>query len=275
MYGAIIGDIVGQPYESKRVAAPEKDFTLFKPYNHFTDDTVMTVAVAEALMEAGGDAGLERIKEHAVRSMRKWGRRYPHAGYGRAFKSWLFTKDPKPYGSWGNGSAMRVSPVAWLYDDLEQVLEVSKAVAEVTHDHPEGIKGAQGAAGALFLARSGLGKEKIRAFLEGTIGYDLSFTIDGIRDIYTFSSACQASVPQALEAFLEGESFEDVIRTAVYLGGDSDTIAAIAGSVAEAYYPVPEEMIEEARSRLTPDLLEVVDRFYQRAGACRRSSFHV
>ncbi|MBR0464576.1 MAG: ADP-ribosylglycohydrolase family protein, partial [Clostridia bacterium] len=234
MYGAILGDIIGSPYEfdmGKKV----KDFPLFSKASEFTDDSVMTVAVAEALMDTKGQDD-DRVKEALVESMRRWGRRYPDAGYGGMFARWLESRDPKPYGSFGNGSAMRVSAAGWLYDTLEATRHAAALTAMVTHNHPEGVKGAEAAAGAIFMARKGMGKDQIRRYVADEFGYDLSRTCDEIRPHYRHVETCQQTVPEAVTAFLEGNSFEDVIRTAVSLGGDCDTLTCIAGGIAEAYY---------------------------------------
>ena len=261
MYGAILGDMIGSPYEFDQ-GDKTKVFPLFSKHSEFTDDTVMTIAVAEAFMDSSGEP--EELHQVLVRSMQRYGKRYPHAGYGIRFSSWLSARDPKPYGSFGNGSAMRVSPVAWLFDDLQTVREMAKISSEVTHDHPEGIKGAESTASVIFLARMGHSKAEIREYVEKEFGYDLSRTCDEIRPNYRHVESCQETVPEAITAFLEGESFEDVIRTAVSLGGDCDTLTAIAGSMAEAFYGVPEDLKKECRSRLTEDLLEVLDRFEER-----------
>jgi ADP-ribosylglycohydrolase len=193
--------------------------------------------------------------------MQKWGHRYPGAGYGVRFCGWLERNNPKPYNSFGNGSAMRVSSVGWLYNDLETVRRMARLSAEVTHNHPEGIKGTEATAAAIFLARTGSTKAEIRAYIEENFRYDLSRTCDEIRPDYYHVESCQETVPEAITAFLEGESFEDVIRTAVSLGGDCDTLTCIAGSMAEAFYGVPEELKAECRNRLPDDLLEVLQQF--------------
>jgi len=267
MIGAILGDIIGSPYEfdqDKELVA-DKKFPLFCQRSRFTDDTVMTVAVAEGLMNGYGDPGKSRLE--VIRSMRSWGGRYPRAGYGTRFVRWLSAADPQPYGSFGNGSAMRVSSAAWLYPTLDQVLEYASVSAEVTHNHPEGIKGAQATAAAIFLGRTGASKAEIKEYLEKTFGYDLSRTIDQIRPAYHHVESCQETVPQAATAFLEGTSFEDVIRTAVSLGGDADTLTAIAGSMAEGFYGVPEELAAQCKARLPQDLLEVLERFSRQRAA--------
>lgn len=261
MYGAILGDIIGSPYEFDR-SPKVKDFPLFSETSEFTDDTVMTIAVAEAFMD--GEAGDETLQGRLINAMRKYGRAYPHAGYGGRFSWWLTSSEPRPYGSYGNGSAMRVSSVAWLYNDLETVRGMARLSAEVTHNHPEGIKGAESTAAAIFLARTGSTKEEIRDYITQEFGYDLSRTCDEIRPGYCHVESCQETVPEAITAFLEGESFEDVIRTAVSLGGDCDTLTAIAGSMAEGFFGVPEELKAECRKRLPEELRLVLDRFEKR-----------
>ena len=214
MIGAIFGDIVGSVYEFQNHRS--KDFPLFREDSEFTDDSVMTVAVAEALLSHKREDGTEAFKEKLMDSMHKWGHAYPDAGYGSRFFWWLARRERRPYNSFGNGSAMRVSPVAWYAESLEEAMTLARASAEVTHNHPEGIKGAEVTAGAIFLARAGATMEQIRGFAE--CFYDLDFTIDGIRPTYRFNETCQDTVPQALEAFLESASFEDCIRTGVSVG---------------------------------------------------------
>ena len=261
MIGAILGDIIGSPYEFDR-GKKTKDFPLFSGDSEFTDDTVMTLAVAQAFLDAGPEADDETVRESMVRSMRLLGRRYPNAGYGGRFGRWLRSRFPaKPYNSYGNGSAMRVASAAWLFGDLDSVLRAAKLSAEVTHNHPEGIKGAQATAAAIFLARTGHTKAEIKAYIEENFHYDLSRTCDEIRPSYRHVESCQETVPQAVTAFLEGEDFEDVIRTAVSLGGDCDTLTAIAGSIAEGFYGVPERLERACRMRLPDELWDIVERF--------------
>lgn len=255
MLGAIAGDIIGSPHE--HAGTKTTDFPLFHDRCRFTDDTVLTVAVASAILE--GRSYYDSIKTFA--------RRYPDAGYGREFKFWLRLPDDEsdPYFSFGNGSAMRVSPVGFAFDSVERVLEEAKKTAEITHNHAEGIKGAQAVALAVFLARNGAGKATIKYEISGRFGYDLDRTLDEIRPTYTFKSSCQESVPESLIAFLESESVEDAIRKAISLGGDADTMACIAGAVAQASYRhVPPEITSRVRGLLTPDLLDVLDRFSER-----------
>lgn len=263
MYGAILGDMIGAPYEFDR-GKKTKEFPLFTDESCFTDDTVMTIAVAEALMNTIG-CPPEEVKTALVSSMQEWGNSYPDAGYGGRFFDWLFLSyDPQPYGSYGNGSAMRVASAGWLYDTLEETRRHARLSAEVTHNHPEGIKGAESVASAIYLARNGASKEEIRMYLISEFGYDLSRTCDEIRPDYYHVESCQETVPEAITAFLEGEDFEDVIRTAVSLGGDCDTLTCIAGSMAEAFYGVPYELVLACRSRLPKDMLQVLDRFAEK-----------
>ncbi|MBE6975305.1 MAG: ADP-ribosylglycohydrolase family protein [Ruminococcaceae bacterium] len=258
MYGAILGDIIGSPYEFD-MGDKTKDFPLFSPNSAFTDDTVMTIAVAEAFMDGQGDA--EQIRSLLIEAMRRYGRLFPDAGYGGMFRRWLTSPDPKPYWSCGNGSAMRVAAVAWLFSDLETVRRMARLSAEVTHNHPAGIKGAEATAAVIFLARTGHSKAEIRAYITEQFGYNLSRTCDQIRPTYFHVETCQETVPEAITAFLEGETFEDVIRTAVSLGGDCDTLTCIAGGMAEAFYGVPAALQEECRRRLPGSLRAVLDRF--------------
>jgi ADP-ribosylglycohydrolase len=260
MYGAILGDIIGSPYEFDR-GEKTKKFPLFSRHSTFTDDTVMTIAVAEAFLDARGMTDMAWIRRRLVESLHKYGRLFPDAGYGGRFGMWLFLNGTEPYGSYGNGSAMRVSAVAWLYDDLETVRKMARLSADVTHNHSEGIKGAEATASAIFLARTGSTKSQIKEYIEKNFCYDLSRTCDDIRPDYRHVESCQETVPEAITAFLEGESFEDVIRTAVSLGGDCDTLTAIAGSIAEGFYGVPENLKQECRNRLPVQLLEVLQRF--------------
>lgn len=263
MYGAILGDIIGSPYEFDR-GNKSKDFPLFSQESRITDDTAMTIAVAEALLAAREGCFIddEGATEALVGAcMRKWGNRYPDLGYGGRFSWWLTAKQPQPYGSYGNGSAMRVSAAGWLLPSLEETEEVAAWTAKVTHNHPEGVKGAVATAAVIYLARHGRSKEEIKKYVEQRFAYDLSRSCDEIRPTYRHVESCQQTVPEAVTAFLEGGDYTDVIRTAVSLGGDTDTLAAIAGAMAEAYYGVPEELQEECRRRLPGDMLEVLDRF--------------
>lgn len=259
MFGAILGDIIGSPFEFDPVKTME--FPLFSGESTYTDDTVMTIAVADALMEVTQDMPEEEIRGRIVASLRWFGRRHPHVGYGRAFQKWLKSQHPKPYNSWGNGSAMRVSPVGWLWEDMDSVRKMARLSAEVTHNHPEGIKGAESVAAAILLARKGAAAEEIRSYVETEFGYDLHRTCDEIRPGYGFDVSCQGSVPESIIAALESSSVEDAIRRTVSLGGDADTQAAIAGSIAEAMFGVPEILKKECRIRLPVDLKDVLIRF--------------
>ena len=258
MYGAILGDIIGSPYEFDR-GAKIKAFPLFIEKSHFTDDTVMTIAVASALLCVPRD--YDTIFTVVMDSMQKWGHKYPHAGYGGKFREWLKSEDPKPYGSFGNGSAMRVSAAGWLYDTAELTRLVARLTAEVTHNHPEGIKGAEAVASAIFLARTGESKQIIKKYIEDEFGYDLSRTLDKIRPNYHMDITCQGSVPEAITAFLESTDFEDAVRNAVSIGGDTDTIACITGSIAEAYYGLTPIQEEECLKRIPNKMKDVLRRF--------------
>ena len=258
MYGAILGDIIGSPYEFDR-GSKSKDFPLFSPDSTYTDDSVMTLAVADAFLGAPQEDAV--IRKRLIQSMQHYGRKYPYAGYGGMFRRWLKDPNPQPYGSYGNGSAMRVSSAGWLFDDLQTVRHMARLSAEVTHNHPEGIKGAEATASAIYLARTGSSKSEIKTYIEANFHYDLSRTCDEIRPTYRHVESCQETVPEAITAFLEGESFEDVIRTAVSLGGDCDTLTAIAGSIAEGFYGVPEELKQQCRQRLPEDLRQVLRQF--------------
>lgn len=257
MYGAILGDIIGSPFEFDR-GDKTKEFDLFTRGCGFTDDSVMTIAVAEALLAVGPFATIEEIEEAVKASMVDWGNRYPHAGYGRRFRHWLREKDPKPYSSFGNGSAMRVSAVGWLYDSLDRTREVARATANVTHNHPEGIKGAEATASAIFMARNGASKKEIKEYIEKEFQYDLNRTLDEIRPTYHMDETCQKTVPEATIAFLEAEDFEDAIRNAVSLGGDTDTVGAITGGIAEAFFGIPAILIAECKARIDDDRMKSI-----------------
>ena len=251
MLGAIVGDIVGSIYEFNNHRS--KDFPLFGEDCKFTDDTVLTIAVADCLMNNGNYT--EYIKNYA--------RKYTGRGYGGRFRQWISSESMEPYNSWGNGSAMRVSAVGFAYNDLEAVMNEAKRSAEVTHNHPEGIKGAQATAVAIFMARKGQSKEQIKAAIAQSFGYDLNRTVDEIRPTYVFNESCQETVPEAIIAFLESKDFEDAIRNAISLGGDSDTLACITGGMAEAFYGgVPEDIAKKALSYLDSNMREVVEKFY-------------
>ncbi len=265
MYGAILGDIIGSPYEFD-MGNKSKEFPLFSQRSTYTDDTVMTLAVANALMTRHREKKV--IQMRLVFGMKKYGQQFPYAGYGGMFRQWLAMEEPEPYGSYGNGSAMRVSAVAWRYNSLRTVRRVARWSAEITHNHLEGIKGAEATAAAIFLARTGKSKAEIKAYIEENYGYDLSRTCDEIRPNYYHIETCQETVPEAITAFLEGTSFEDVIRTAVSLGGDCDTLTCIAGAIAEGFYGVPEELKQECRNRLPEKLRWVLENF--EAYRCRK-----
>ena len=250
LLGALAGDVIGSVYEHHPPQTP--DFPLFSPHSRFTDDSVLTIAVADAILSGCDYAG--RILAY--------GRRYPHAGYGGSFIEWLNSAHPQPYNSFGNGSAMRVSPVAWAFNSVEDVLREAKNSAEVTHNHPEGIKGAQAVALAIYMARTGADKEIIKREIETRFGYNLSSRLAAIRKVYKWDVTCQGSVPESIIAFLESDDFEGAIRNAISLGGDADTMAAIAGSIAEAFYGgVPEGIAREVLRRVPPELREIVEQF--------------
>ncbi len=253
MIGALAGDIIGSVYE--RFPLKTTTFPLFHSHCRFTDDSVMTVAVADAILNGADYAA----------SMKKWGRKYPDAGYGGSFFRWIFQDDTRPYHSWGNGSAMRVSPVGWAFDDVERVLREAEKTAAVSHDHPEGIKGAQAVALAVFLARTGQTKDAIRHDISRRFGYGLDDTVEAIRPTYAFDVSCQGSVPEAIIAFLDSIDYEDAVRKAVSLGGDSDTLACMAGSIAEAFYKeISDDLRRTARTFLPEEMLDILDAFEQR-----------
>lgn len=268
MMGAIIGDIVGSRFEWNN--HKDKHFELFTEDCRMTDDSIMTLAVAKALMETekameSVAKGQERTNEYyillekmSVQYMQAFGRRYPDCGFSRAFFQWIISDDPQPYNSYGNGAAMRISPVAYVGRTEKEIQHLSETVTDVSHNHEEGLKGAEATAIAIFMARSGSSKDEIRNRISENY-YPLNFTLDGIRDAYRFTTDCQATVPQAIIAFLESTSFEDAIRNAVSLGGDSDTLAAIAGAIAEAYYGIPEQIKERALSYFDVELLSVYE----------------
>ena len=261
MLGAIVGDVVGSPYEFDWNNVKTTNFPLFSKRSKFTDDSVMTLAVAEALMMCGGKITEAEFESNVIKTMQDFGARYPDAGYGARFSGWLVAKAPKPYNSFGNGSAMRVSPVAWAFDDLEDVEQFAAVSARVTHNHPEGIKGALATAVAIFLARQGKSQAEIRHHIEESYGYDLSRMLDEIRPKYHHVESCQETVPEAITAFLEGQNFEHAIREAVSLGGDSDTLTAITASIAEAAWGIPPDIEAKVLSRLDPFLRDVLERW--------------
>ena len=253
MLGAIAGDIIGSVYEWNNIKS--KEFDLFSPEAFFTDDSVLTVALAEAILN-GEDYG---------QVMKRYYRRYPDAGYGGSFHQWAKGHDSKPYNSWGNGSAMRTSPVGYVFESLEEVLSKAKQFASFTHNHPEGIKGAQATAAAIFLARKEASKEMIKLYITQQFKYDLTRTIDEIRPDYEFDVSCQGTVPQAITAFIESENYEDAIRNAISIGGDSDTVACITGGIAEAFYgKLPKDIAETAMKTLDKNLRETVVRFQEK-----------
>jgi len=255
MLGAVAGDVIGSVYEARPIKT--EAFPLFSRGSRYTDDTVCTVAVASAILE-GGDYGA---------ALRGFALRHPDAGYGGMFLEWVLTPGAGPYDSWGNGSAMRASPVGWAFDGVEEVLREAELTALPTHNHPEGVRGARAAALAVYLARTGSGREDIRREVARTTGYDLGRALDEIRPAYAFDPSCRGTVPEAITAFLESTDYEDAVRKAVSLGGDSDTLACIAGSVAEAFYGgVPGPIADEVRGRLPEDLLAVMEEFEARYG---------
>lgn len=258
MLGAIAGDIIGSVFEFNN--RKTTDFELFSPGSNFTDDTVLTVAIADCLIN----------RRDFAPALKQYARSYPGRGYGGRFSAWIASPGLAPYDSFGNGSAMRVSPVGYVCKNLEETLLLAKSTSEVTHDHPEGIKGAQAVAAAVFMALDGAPKDEIKKYVARQFGYGLDRTLAEIRPGYRFDETCPGSVPEAITAFLESDGFEDAVRKAVSIGGDSDTIACIAGAIAEAYYGgVPEEIARECRRILDPPLLKTVDEFYAKFGRRR------
>lgn len=268
MLGAIIGDIIGSRFEWHN--HKDKEFELFTEDCRMTDDSIMTLAVAKSLMEteqamqsvADGmersDVYYESLEKLSIQYMQAFGRRYPDCGFSRAFFQWIISDNPQPYNSFGNGAAMRISPVAYVGRTVSEIQRLSETVTGVSHNHEEGLKGAEATAIAIYMARSDSSKDEIRKMI-GENYYQLDFTLDEIRDSYRFTTDCQATVPQAITAFREATSFEDAIRNAVSLGGDSDTLAAIAGAIAEAYYGIPEQIKERALSYFDAELLSVYE----------------
>lgn len=251
MLGAVIGDMIGSRFEFQNYKS--KDFELWTPDSNYTDDTICTVAVAEWVLSAC------RYDLNAI--MQKWCRRYPYpmGAYGARFNQWIWSDNPQPYDSFGNGSAMRVSAIGWAFDKLTDTLNFAHDSAAITHNHPEGIKGAQATAAAIFWARTGESKQFIRQNITEWFGYDLSWTCNDIRPDYDFNETCQGTVPQAITAFLESDCFEDAIRLAISLGGDSDTLAAITGSIAEAFYRgIPERILKPVQERLPEEMMETL-----------------
>jgi len=261
MLGAIIGDISGSRFEWNNIKT--KTFDLFTEDCFPTDDSIMTLAIAKAILQC--NEAHDGLEQETVKYMQKYGRLYPDAGYGMRFYDWLFTKDPKPYRSFGNGAAMRVSPCGFAAKTLEEAIALSKAVTKVTHNHPEGMKAAEAVTTAIFMARSGSKMAEIRGCIEKKY-YKIDFTLDSIRPTYDFDVTCQGSVPQAFEAFFESTGFEDAIRNAISIGGDSDTIAAITGGMAEAYYGIPASIRENVLAFLDNNLLDIVARFDKKYG---------
>lgn len=255
MIGAIAGDVIGSIFEHYAIKSTQ--FPLFSPYSRFTDDTVLTVAIADSIL---------RKADYAT-SLKMFGQKYPNAGYGGSFFRWIYAGDSKPYNSWGNGSAMRVSPVGFAFNSMKDVLHEAKESAKVTHNHPEGIKGAQATALAVLLARFGKSKATIKREISDRFAYNLNRTLDEIRPDYGFDVSCQGSVPEAIIAFLEAKDFEDAIRNAISLGGDSDTIACIAGGIAQAYYQdIPSKIVSNVRKRLPEEFLFIIDEFNTKYG---------
>ena len=252
--GAIAGDVIGSAYEFNPTR--DHDFELFTPKSSFTDDTVLTMANALWLIDDE-----QHTHERLVEIMLDLCRRYPNRGYGGRFANWICDKDPQPYNSYGNGSAMRVSPVGYYAQSLEEALALAKVSAEVTHNHPEGIKGAQATAAAIFLARRGKSKQEIRDYVAQTFGYDLSRTLDEIRPTFSFDETCQRTVPEAITCFMEGKDYEDVVRLSVALAGDADTIAAIAGSISSAVDEVPNGITQQVIARLSEEFCTTLLRF--------------
>ena len=264
MLGAIVGDVVGSPFEFDwhRETAHSKKFPLVSKMSSATDDTIMTLAVAQGIMKAipkkGQEVSNSVFRKCVIDAMRTLGNMYPGAGYGVRFSHWLREDNPQPYGSYGNGSAMRVSPVAWAFDTLDDVEKYAEITAAVSHNHPEGIKGAQATAGAIFLARTGKSKDEIRDYVVSRYGYDLSRTLDEIRPNYYHVESCQETVPEAITAFLEGKDFEDVTRCAVSLSGDADTLTAISCSIAEGFYGIPDEISELVMPKLDDFMIDLL-----------------
>lgn len=256
MLGAIIGDIVGSRFEWNNIKT--KEFELFTDKCFPTDDSIMTLALAQAIMVSKPDHS--DLSDNAVKCMQSIGRKYPDCGYGGSFHGWMFSNNPQPYGSFGNGAAMRVSAAGFAANSLEDAKRLSRLVTEVTHNHPEGIKGAEATAAAIYLAKAGSSLLEIRNHIDANY-YSMNFTLDGIRATYSFNETCQRTVPQALMAFFESTGFEDAIRNAISIGGDSDTLAAICGGVAEAYYGIPSDIRKRAVTFLDDSLLKILVAF--------------
>ncbi|MGC8603246.1 MAG: ADP-ribosylglycohydrolase family protein [Desulfomonilaceae bacterium] len=255
MIGAIAGDIIGSVYEWDNIKT--KDFELFSPKCFFTDDTVLTIALADTILT--GTSYVDNLKSFY--------RRYPHRGYGGSFHNWVRSLNPMPYNSWGNGAAMRIGPVGYAYNDIATVLQKAQEFTEITHNHPEGIKGAQATAVAIYLARTGKSKSEIKNFIEMNFQYDLNKHVDEIRPSYKFDVSCQGTVPQAIRAFIDSTDFEDAIRTAVSLGGDTDTVACVTGGIAQAFYGgVPEPIVNKVYEILDARLGQITRMFIENYG---------
>lgn len=257
LYGAVIGDIAGSRFE-RGYNPKKKNFEFFHYNDRFTDDTVMSMAIYEATRDiVQSKCNDEYAKQLYIKYMQKWGQLYPDAGYGSSFYNWLYTKNPQPYGSWGNGSAMRVSAIGYMFNSLEETEKYAEISASVTHNHPEGIKGAKAIAGAIFLARTTHSKKIIKNYITN-LGYSLKPSII-VRPTYKFDVSCQGTIPVAVQAFLEGKNFEDVVRIAVSMGGDSDTLGAISGSIAEAYFGIPDNIKNKCKTYLDKNILLVLN----------------
>ncbi len=265
MLGAIIGDIVGSRFEWNNIKSKEFDFLTRECEP--TDDSVMTLALAQAILVSRAD--FSDLSEKAVQCMQSVGRHYPYCGYGGHFHGWMFSDNPQPYGSFGNGAAMRVSPAGFAAESLEQAKMLSHKITAVTHNHPEGIKGAEATTVALYMARTGSTKEEIREVIDRQY-YPMNFTLDEIRPTYQFNAICQDTVPQALMSFFESDSFEDAIRNAISIGGDSDTLAAICGGVAEAYYGIPDDLRKRAVKYLDDRLMTILEMFERKYPTVRK-----
>ncbi len=250
MIGSVIGDIIGSVYEHKNIKTTS--FPLFSHGSTFTDDTVLTIAIADSLLN----------NRSYIETLKKYGRKYPYAGYGVSFYHWIFSDSNAPYGSWGNGAAMRAGPIGFRFETLDEVMVEAKRCAEVTHNHKEGIKGAQATASSIFLSSIGRSKIEIKEYIETTFNYNLNRSIDDIRPVYQFDVSCQGSVPEAIIAFLDSKDFVDAIRKAISIGGDSDTIACIAGGIAEAFYKkIPLNVLKITKRLLPGDLLSIIEEF--------------
>ena len=268
MYGTILGDIIGSPYAFDH-SKKSKDFKLFNSYSEYTGDTILAVATGEALLDAGKEASEKQIYDYVTKSLRKWGNNYLDVEYDMRFRFWLSSKEPQPYNSYGNDVAVRAAAAGWLYDSVERTREAARISVAVTHSHIEGSKGAEAVASAVFLARKKHSKSAIKQYMESEFQYDLSRTCDEIRPMYSYQEACQKTVPEAVTAFLEGKDFEDVLRIAISLGGDCNTVGAIAGSIAEAYYEIPSELKDKCENYLPADVKAVLLRFDKIIQKCR------